>query len=295
MKRLFVLFILLSASIFAQNTYTSNYYITRIASGTLNWADTLNNNWTLVDAAIKLRQDSINSVKNNFYTQHKYDGTHQSEVITWDNLTATAKANIVQATGTQTVAGAKTFSDGISVGTEFKNTASASTNAGSLWFTPTTYSELMFRNSSANDTIPNKTWVRSNYVGTATAQTISGAKTFSAGTTFSGSVTTSGSVYLSSSAVTFDSVATPGLLAVGDIKPVMKIQSAGACSINELIGGDDGQVLILINVGVPTILLADGVTNLALSGNFLMGQYDTITLWYDSSADTWYELSRSNN
>src|SRR5690606_11584455 len=114
MLRKTLLFVILAViGCYAQNTWTPNYYFTRIAQGTLNYAETLDNNWTLVDSVIKAKEDTINSVKADFYATHNYDGSHKDAVIFWDELSTSAKSNMVQTSGNQSgLSGIKTWTSG---------------------------------------------------------------------------------------------------------------------------------------------------------------------------------------
>ncbi|MFA5772965.1 MAG: hypothetical protein WC974_09570 [Thermoplasmata archaeon] len=179
MKKILALFVLLTVGTFAQGlgTYTPNYYLTKITTGTLNWADTLNGNWTKTDAAIKARQDTIDAVKADLYTEHGYNGVHQDNKLTLSMLQTAEKAKLVQTTGNQTITGVKNFNDGITVSGSFGLYSTPQIGSGAMWFTPTTFSELMFRSSTADDTIPNKAWVRANTASAANVVTLNNTQT----------------------------------------------------------------------------------------------------------------------
>lgn len=53
-----------------------------------------------------------------------------------------------------------------------------------------------------------------------------------------------------------------------------------------------GDLLVFINTANTTITLTD-TAPLRLSGNIGLGQYDTLTLWFDGS--TWIQLATTNN
>jgi hypothetical protein len=74
------------------------------------------------------------------------------------------------------------------------------------------------------------------------------------------------------------------------------VTSGGAVDINTVTKTADmlaGIEITLINNNASALTFKDGVDNLALAGDFVAGQWDTIKLVYIGS--TWYEVSRSNN
>ena len=84
------------------------------------------------------------------------------------------------------------------------------------------------------------------------------------------------------------------------IFPILLIASynlSGALDITanpQIADGYDGQIIHLYHRDTDTMTLDDG-TGLVLSGQFVMGQDDMITLIYYKGSDWWVEISRSDN
>ena len=77
-------------------------------------------------------------------------------------------------------------------------------------------------------------------------------------------------------------------------KSFHKITSAVNVNVNNINGGQQSDILVLMSTGVAIITLKDGVGNLALAGDCkLDGGPDTVILLFDNSL--WVELCRSNN
>lgn len=75
--------------------------------------------------------------------------------------------------------------------------------------------------------------------------------------------------------------------------------TAGSITLTDaaiIADGEGGQLLIIEQVGAQNVVLTN-TNNLRLAGaaNYTMGQYDTLTLIYDTSSAQWVELARSNN
>lgn len=72
------------------------------------------------------------------------------------------------------------------------------------------------------------------------------------------------------------------------------ITSAGAVGISggDIAAGDDGDLLILLNVGSNTITITE-TTGLVSAGNIALGAGDSATLVYRGSS--WYQIGASNN
>lgn len=74
----------------------------------------------------------------------------------------------------------------------------------------------------------------------------------------------------------------------------------GSYSITTISNGIAGQVLVLCvtsSGNTWTVNNGTGANNIRLNGaaNYAMGQYDTLTIIYDSGAGAWIETARSNN
>jgi len=81
------------------------------------------------------------------------------------------------------------------------------------------------------------------------------------------------------------------LVPTGTFQP---ITSAGAVGISggDIAAGDDGDLLILLNVGSNTITITE-TTGLVSAGNITLGAGDSATLVYRGSS--WYQIGASNN
>lgn len=118
--------------------YTSFLNLKQYAYEANPGADSLNHNNTLIDNFAKASNDTANAIKTRVNTVINLgasggiiDGT-----VTWNDLATATKANVVQVTGTQSVAGVKTFTDNMNTDDVIPNTT-ATYNLGSLakeWF-----------------------------------------------------------------------------------------------------------------------------------------------------------------
>lgn len=190
MKKVILLLLVFTAYSYAQNAYTLHWYLTKIAAGTANYADTLNHNWDIVDSIGNATNDTISAVKGDLYAEHKYDGTHKDNTIRWTNLHTTDKNTyIMQLSNNQTVNGLKTFGGGIAFSPSARfllGTSTTYTAQGELYRTGTAGADLLtfWYGASLKDTLASRRWVRATYptvansVTTNTTQTITGRKTF---------------------------------------------------------------------------------------------------------------------
>lgn len=87
---------------------------------------------------------------------------------------------------------------------------------------------------------------------------------------------------------------------------IIRVQGSGGpitiTATPNIADGINGQIIIIVGQSdVNTLTLQDEGTlpnsGLVLNGNsnMTLGQYDTIQLMYDSTADKWIEISRSSN
>lgn len=263
MKYTLLIIAILTVEIFSQVTspsgYTTNYGYRKWAQGANPSADSLNANWDELDADIKAAYDSA-----------------QAKVNTYGN---------------QTVNGLKTINTGLSIGAGrlFFNTNAQTSPlfVGELCPTASrTY--LTYTNGSGTDTLATLDDIRTGSGGYATLagnQTFTGQKTFSEKLIPTDDVQfTRETIGVASTSFTTDGI-TFGYL----------IPDANY-TVTTINGGANGKIIYLINSsGSHTVTLDDGGGNLQLASDFTMGQYDAITLLYDSNASLWIELSRSNN
>lgn len=128
----------------------------------------------------------------------------------------------------------------------------------------------------------------------STNQTASGIKTFSGTAKVSGILSVTGMTRLK--ADTVNHTTADGVLDIGSTHgSFITVVPSLADDIDEIDNLADGEFIIIMNMGSYTLTFKDGVTNLILAGDFAMGQYDTLTLIYDSTNSKWIEISRSNN
>jgi len=73
---------------------------------------------------------------------------------------------------------------------------------------------------------------------------------------------------------------------------VQPIVAAGAVTSGVLVPGDAGRVVTIYNTGTNAITIPDSTTNI-LSGNAVLGQYDTLTVLSDGSR--WIEIAQVDN
>jgi hypothetical protein len=80
----------------------------------------------------------------------------------------------------------------------------------------------------------------------------------------------------------------------------IEMTSAGAVTCNTatcIAAGANGQMLTLFNFGANNITIDGngGNTRLNAAADYVMGQWDTLTVMYSTSFAAWIEISRSNN
>lgn len=95
----------------------------------------------------------------------------------------------------------------------------------------------------------------------------------------------------------YDSVQVASTSISADNKSFLHLYTPAAPQYLETInGGSDGKILYITNTDATySITVKDNAGNINTAGDFVMSQYDTMTLIYNSVASKWLELSRSNN
>lgn len=95
----------------------------------------------------------------------------------------------------------------------------------------------------------------------------------------------------------YDSVQITSTSISADNKSFLHLYTPAAPQVLETInGGSDGKILYITNTDATySITVKDNAGNINTAGDFVMSQYDTMTLIYNSVASKWLELSRSNN
>jgi len=249
---------LLAIELFAQDPpsgYTTNYSIRKWSQGAVPTADSLNANWDLIDTKIKLAYDSS-----------------QAKLSLWTN---------------QTVYGTKTIGGTLSLGSAGKLTLGTTAPASNGQIGYTGSYVRYYHSSGTIDTVATLDDIRTgagDYVTTNTTQTITGAKTFDQTT-----ITSSDFQHIAETITLAASSFSASGITTG------AISSSIPYSVTTISGGVNGKIFYLYNSGSNAITLEDGTGNLQLGGNYVMGQYDAITLIYDYANSQWIELARSNN
>ena len=137
----------------------------------------------------------------------------------------------------------------------------------------------------------------SGFMSKTGTNTNSATNTFSGSNTFNGNLVVGNSLNLARDNYSFSPGTTPNLIGgIGGMQNIYLTSNATA-DVSEITGTSlvDGMFLVIINAGSNVVTLLDEITNLSLAGNFAMGQYDSITLIYNSTLGKFIELSRSNN
>lgn len=267
MKYIFLITIILTVEIFSQVTspsgYTTNYGYRKWAQGANPSADSLNANWDELDTDIKAAYDSAQA-KVNTYGNQDIGGQKNITSILSIGKSGDRNAKLIIGNFAQTP---------IYQG-ELSSTASG------------TY--LTYLGNGDLDTVAMLQDLRgglTGYADLASNQTFTGQKTFSEKLIPTDDVQfTRETIGVASTSFTTDGI-TFGYL----------IPDANY-TVTTINGGANGKIIYLINSsGSHTVTLDDGSGNLQLASDFTMGQYDAITLLYDSNASLWIELSRSNN
>lgn len=129
----------------------------------------------------------------------------------------------------------------------------------------------------------------------STTQTAAGAKTFSTSINSTGSLISTGNTRLKADTVAYSSGSGTINLTGTSGTFITLTASADDASVDEVSSGSDGRFVIITLMSNYTLTFKDGVSNLILAGDFAMGQYDTLTLIYDSTNSKFIEVSRSNN
>lgn len=309
MKKLVLFLVLLFSMIaFSQSVDAPYYYTPYLAlpfyhDGDTAGADSLNHVNTKIDNFAKASNDSLNTLKTRVNTVINYgsggiiDGT-----VTWNDLSTSAKASIVQVTGTQNIAGNKTVTDNWYMDAIYPNDDNTY-NLGkkeerwkTVYATKISTGGLSILNSAGSDsatvTYENKTM---NFPGIkVTADTIVGLTATSAyqeGTTISN--------------VNDSLLSIPYCNSYQILLPGANMPKVETISMRDLPSGSISHELIIwINPAMDyNILFKDmdsvGSTdgNLQLAGDFNMDAGDILKLvWLsDYNSGTWLEVSRSDN
>jgi hypothetical protein len=263
-----LLILILSVEIFSQATtpsgYTTNYGYRKWGQLANPSADSLNANWDELDADIKTAYDSA-SVKMNLYGNQDIQAQKNFLGILSIGKTGDRNAKLI-----------------------IGNFGQSAVYAGELSSTAAGVYLTYLGNGVTPDTVAMLEDLRGGLTGYAT---LSGTQSFTGQKTFAEKLIPTDDVQY-----------TEETIAVGDVSFSMDGATYGslnpddAWTVVTINGGANGKIVHLINSSATySITLDDGGGNLQLAGDFVMSQYDAITLIYDSGISTWIELSRSNN
>lgn len=294
--------LLLGNLAYAQNATPSRYTtfigLRCYASGANAGADSLNANWDDIDSTVEALNDSIAAIKADVYSVIDYAGGVIDGTVMWADMSTSAKATIVQVTGTQSIAGAKTFTDNMNT-ESILPVEDATYNLGSI----------------------SKQWYRGYFKSLRTHQlyVINPVDTSEkAEITFDGgTVTFDKPLELNKDVVIKDSTKFSAIALSGNYwTPVLTTDSVIVLDSTMSSLYIDNKSFALPNIeritmtgaGHEQILVITGYTgnattfedtapdgNLHLSSNFALSADDVLTLKYNVNAGYWVEVSRSNN
>lgn len=308
---LFILMLIIADVIYAQDTpsgYTTNLRLREYASGANPGADSLNANLEDIDAWSVATDDTITAIKTRVNTVINLgapggiiDGT-----VTYNDLATATKASFMQVTGGQSIAGAKTFTDGMYADGIYPN-ASETYNLGKkdeMW--KTIYVQRVSTNGVDVLNTAGTDSVSISYDGTKVAfdkpvqmdgLTITTDFAMDSAASFNSLkllLSTVSPSDVADSILTIDSlVVNIRINAPGDMLNVERL---------DMVGASAGTIVILWSYSLANdITLEDNAPdgNFNLAGNFTIGAGDCITLmyYYDQPELNWrwMEVSRSNN
>lgn len=299
----FILVVLVLGNLaYAQNATPSRYTdfigLRCYASGANAGADSLNANWDDIDSTAEALNDSIAAVKADVYSVIDYAGGVIDGTVMWADMSTSAKATIVQVTGTQSIAGAKTFTDNMNT-ESILPVEDATYNLGSI----------------------NKQWYRGYFNSLRTHQlyVINLADTSEkAEITFDGAsvsfnkpveidtLKTSAMTALQLGSNTYTpTLASDSVLTITSTQSVVKLNPVYGNMTNvetiHMTGVTVGTIVYFYSKDATyTVVFKDNAAdgNLKMAGDFTIGQYDSITFMYVKVAAEqfeWMEVARSNN
>jgi hypothetical protein len=306
LRYLFIAFALLiiASDVYGQSatpTYTTFLGLRKYATGANASGDSLNANSDDIDAWAKATQDTVDDLKADVRNIIAYDGGIINGSVTFDDLSTSAKASLVQTAGTQSIAGIKSYTDNMNTESIFPTT-DVMYNLGSItkqWYrgyfnSLRTHTLVVINPSDANDTSQISYDGEKIDFGTAKVKI--------------------DTLDVSNQTVSLrqEDFTIPDL---GDT--VITLAKLSSSLYMQLAGdGTAGIEKILCDVTVPaefllyittdnntySIMFEDGETdgNLMLTGDFTLGKGDILVLkasYRMNALETlyWQEVSRSNN
>jgi hypothetical protein len=277
-------------------------------------ADSLNANNTLIDNNAKAVNDTLTAIRSDLYSVISYSGGITDGSVTWADMSTSAKATIVQVTGTQSIAGAKIFTDGLYTDGITPN-ASLTYNLGKIdemWKTVYTQrvstNGIAILNPTGTDSVVigyDGTDVQFNKPVTVADFYITESISMDSAASFN-SLKLYGDTYtpvlVGDSILVIDALqANIRIAPPGDMTRVIGMSMEGA---------SEGTIVVLYNTSglysvtlkddIPSLLYGENDHNLfKMTGDFTLGAMDNITFKYtynDSDlANQWMEISRSDN
>jgi len=303
LRKIFIVIavLMLAGSTYAQyatpTSYTSFLGLRNYAQGANPGADSLNANNNQIDNFAKASDDTMAAVKADVYSVISYSGGIIDGTVMWADMSTSAKAEVVQTTGTQSIAGTKTFTNNIYANGIYTNT-DLTYNLGkkeerwkTLYVGRVLTDNLYIKNSAGDDSASisydagvidfgsNKITVDTVEANLGDANVLS-LVNYQIGVIIPD---VSDTVITASRRINRIELTLPGNVSLIETLTIQD-QAEGM------------QVVLFHSNASYTMTLKDNYSggNLQLAGDFTMGQYDTITLQYNGSSQ-WMEICRSNN
>lgn len=299
---LILLLILASGSLHAQvwdapSGYTDYAGLRLYATGANAGSDSLNQNLIDIDSLLDAHQDTLDAIKADLYGISDYAGGYKDATIAWADLSSAAKSNIVQTSGTQNIAGPKTFTDRMYTDGIYPNDPDTY-NIGTKkekynrsYFNYVTTGALIIEDATANDSLIIL------YDGETT--------TFNKPIKIDKNIVIKDSVSLSAIALSENewtpALTTDSVIVLDSTMSSLWISNKTFTLPNierlTMTNAGHGQIIVITNATTNNVTLEDEAPdgNLKLAGNFVMNENDTIMLKYNGNALYWFEVCRSNN
>lgn len=324
---LILLLILASGSLHAQvwdapSGYTDYAGLRLYATGANAGSDSLNQNLIDIDSLLDAHQDTLDAIKADLYGISDYAGGYKDATIAWADLSSAAKSNIVQTSGTQNIAGSKTFTDGMYTDGIYPNT-SDTYNIGKKeekynrsYFNYVTTGALIIEDATAKDSLiilydgDNMT-IDKNITFDDTTKTI-GSSTLQLNAIYTDSVKSPNDLILDGNHIIMQGIfgiggGTLSSHTIGATDSVTIVPTSSFVYLNTTaptsvsyispLAITPGLIYIITTDGVDAVTLLDNTGNLSLNGNFVMdAESDVIVLMKSgTTAGQLIELFRSNN
>lgn len=306
MKYLIImLFILFGAEILAQANptgFTTFLKLRKYASGDNPGADSLNANLDDIDAGVKKLDDTLTTVKADLYNTIDFSGNLKAATVGSSTLKTELDTSLVKTTGADIMHGSMTTKGAWtnSAAWTFNSSIDFNSNGflrlptndgialgGTMWYIDIATDLVAYSTNAVGgkDTVLSLGSARSTYFPFA-GGTITGVTTFEEAITqeevwhsgFETVTVTSATLTLNGNANNYEIVLPAGSQTVTSIPVTGKVQ---------------GDVIFLINTASSNTLTLNDSSPFNLTGSFVLGEDDNITLYYDGTL--WVEKGRSDN